>query len=1083
VGSPAATRPGGITLHLAGSFAAQRGGGADVPGIGSRKARTLLKLLAVERGRVVAVDRIVAVLWGRTPPRRAEDNVASLVSRLRAWLGPAIVAGGRDGYRLGPAPEVVVDLDVAAAQLAAAARRLSGGEAAAVAAVAGRVLELLGSGDALPEDRDEDWARPARTQAADLVRQARHLAAQAALSTADAAAARDLAGAAVAADSFDETAHRLLMSAQVALGEPARALSTYERLRAALADEFGTDPAPETRAVHLSILREERRVAVPASAPGPRLAGRAAEVGRLADAWHSANAARPALVLISGEAGIGKTRLAAEAVDLARRSGGAVISARCYATESSLFLQPFVDALDQHAAGLPAALIRSVAGPALAELLPSVAAVTGDVPASTIPAEFARRRAYEAVSDYLSGIAARQPVLLLLDDLHNAGLATVELLHYLARHAHGRLLLLATVRDDEGARALRALTEVATQVELGPLPPDAVITLAADAGQAHLASHILGRTGGHTLFVVETLRALAAGRDGIPASLQAAVLARVAGAGGQVEELLRAAAVLGATIDPDVIAQLLALGAPEVGRRCEQALTARLLVVADRTYEFTNDLVREVLYATTPAPTRVAYHRRASDLLTDRPEQVAAHALAAGDADRAARAYLLAGEQAGRRFAAADAEALLTHAVDVALLAGVAEVAGRAYLARGRVREALTEYPTAMADFHAAVDTARHVGDRRLEMLALRELGGDVPISLRLPITECVTHLSDGLAIAESLADRTMEAELLSRLAIISGSRLRFSESLSHAHRAVRAARAGNDERALAAALDGLKNSWAYLGEVDRVAEVTHELEPLLRGQNDLWRLQWTLYESAFAAIAAARWDDALAQVQSALELNRRSGYRAYEGWFVGNLGRVHRLRGDYDEAVACGRRAYALTSESIHPWWRVTACAELGGALLAAGAHAEAVAVLEEGCAQGAGTGAEASLVRCLGPLAAATGDPALLARADAMVAGIDAPPGSAWLYGADAYLWVARAWLWRGEPARTRSVIAPLLAAANRVPWRPIQVPILLLDAEAVTALGGDATAPLAAARQLARQYGFTHLLPEQVPRAARR
>jgi hypothetical protein len=145
-------------------------------------------------------------------------------------------------------------------------------------------------------------------------------------------------------------------------------------------------------------------------------------------------------------------------------------------------------------------------------------------------------------------------------------------------------------------------------------------------------------------------------------------------------------------------------------------------------------------------------------------------------------------------------------------------------------------------------------------------------------------------------------------------------------------------------------------------------------------------------------------------------------------------------------------------------------------------VAVLEEGCAQGPGTGAEASLVRCLGPLAAATGDPALLARADAMVAGIDAPPGSAWLYGADAYVWVARAWLWRGEPARTRSVIAPLLAAANRVPWRPIQVPILLLDAEAVTALGGDASAPLAAAERLARQYGFTHLLSEQVPGAAR-
>ena len=180
-----------------------------------------------------------------------------------------------------------------------------------MAAVAGRVLELLGSGDALPEDRDEDWARPARMQAADLMRQARHLAAEAALSTADAAAARDLARAAVATDSFDETAHRLLMSAQVALGEPARALATYERLRRRWPTSSGPTPR-RNRALHLSILREDRRIpAVPAPAPEPPLAGRAAEMGRVGDAWHAANTARSALVLISGEAGIGKTRLAA----------------------------------------------------------------------------------------------------------------------------------------------------------------------------------------------------------------------------------------------------------------------------------------------------------------------------------------------------------------------------------------------------------------------------------------------------------------------------------------------------------------------------------------------------------------------------------------------------------------------------------------------------------------------------------------------------------------------------------------------------------------------------------------------------
>jgi DNA-binding SARP family transcriptional activator len=1091
VGTQTARAPGPVTMRLAGAFAigfaeappigsrlGPTDARAEAPPIGSRKARTLLKLLAVHRVKQVPVDRILDVLWGDDPPRRPEDNVASLVSRLRARFGAEIVTGGREGYRLGRPPAVVVDLDVAATDLAEASGRLAAGEPALAAVVAGRVLELLGTGEALPEDRDADWAAPARAEAAELTRRTRHLAAAAALAAGDAENARALAAAAIASDAYDEAAYRLLMRADVALAEPARALAAYERLRAALADEFGTDPAPETRSVHLGILREDRPTPpVPEAArttvTAPGLAGRAAETGRLAEAWRAASVGGPGLVLITGEAGIGKTRLADEAVRLARHTGGTVLSARCYAAESSLFLQPFVDALGQHAAGAPATLVRSIATPPLAELVPRIGMVLDATPGPAVPPDLARARAFEAVSGYLSGIAARGPALLLLDDLHNAGVATVELLHYLTRHARGRLLLLATVRADEGAAALRALDEVGARIDLGPLPADAVASLAAGAGQGHRAAHILQRTGGHALFVVETLRALAAGDDGIPESLQAAVLTRVARAGDAVEELLRAAAVLGATTDPDQLARLLAVPPGDAVRRCEQARAARLLVVADRAYEFANDLIREVLYATTPAPTRVAYHRRAGELLGDHPERVAAHAREAGDWDHAARAYLVAGEQAGRRYAAADAEALLAGALDAADRAGVPEVTARAYLARGRVREASAAYPAAMGDFHAAVDTARRVGDRRLEMIGLRELGGDVAIALGSPVEQCVGHLRRGLAIAESLADRTMEADLLGRLAIIASNRLRLSESLRYAQRAVRATRAGSDERALAVALDGLKTSWAYLGEVDRLVPVIGELEPLLRRQDDLWRLQWTLFEAAFPAIAAGRWDDAQASIRTALAVNRRSGYRAYTGWFVGALGWVHQLRGGYDRAISYGRRAYALTSDVTHPWWRVAACARLAGALLDGGVHDEAVALLEEGCERVRGTGSEAYLVRCLGPLAAATGSRTLLREADALVAGIEAPPGSAWLFGADAYLSVARGWLRQGEPARARTVIAPLLEAANRVPWRPAQVPALLLDADAAAAAGEDPAAQLAAAADLARRFGLAHLL----------
>ena len=233
---------------------------------------------------------------------------------------------------------------------------------------------------------------------------------------------------------------------------------------------------------------------------------------------------------------------------------------------------------------------------------------------------------------FVLAAAEHAPVLLSLDDLQNAGRATVELLHYLIRHARrGRLLVVATVRAEEGAGVIDSLAPVSTRIDLGTLPSAAVADLAAEAGLADQADAVSQRTRGHTLFVVETLRALAAGTTGIPESLEAAVLARVRRAGPAVEAALRAASVLGASFNPATLAGLLGESPHAVVGTCTAAENARLLVVTERDYEFASDLVQEVLYATTPGPARVAYHSQAADLLTSRPEAMAGHAAAAGD--------------------------------------------------------------------------------------------------------------------------------------------------------------------------------------------------------------------------------------------------------------------------------------------------------------------------------------------------------------------------------------------------------------------------------------------------------------------
>ena len=207
------------------------------------------------------------------------------------------------------------------------------------------------------------------------------------------------------------------------------------------------------------------------------------------------------------------------------------------------------------------------------------------------------------------------------------------------------------------------------------------------AGQAGLADRILRQTRGHTLFVVEVLRALAEGDHGLPESLRSAVQARVRRLGPEAEHLLRVAAVLGAAVDPAMVASLADVPPAAALRHCELALRAGLLVAAGRDFEFANDLIREALYTTTPEPTRLAYHQRAADRLTGQPESLARHAAACGDWLRAARALLSAADEAFRRFAVTDSAALATQALEAAERAGDLEVGARARVIRGRAHE------------------------------------------------------------------------------------------------------------------------------------------------------------------------------------------------------------------------------------------------------------------------------------------------------------------------------------------------------------------------------------------------------------
>ena len=440
---------------------------------------------------------------------------------------------------------------------------------------------------------------------------------------------------------------------------------------ARLRDELGTDPDQVTAELHLAILRE---TSLPGERSGesgvarPVLIGREGELASIERAWAAAGSDTAPLLLVVGEAGIGKTRLLDAVADLAAGTGGRVLRGRCHPTERSLFLQPYVDALRpvllEASPATLADLVRDHAS-AWVSLVPELAAVLPPVPGLPTDVELQRRQAYDAVAAALRRLALTAPVLLTLDDLQDGGAATVDLLGYLAGHLAGsRVLLVGAVRAEDASVAGR-LADRAAVLALGTLPRSAVDALAAAAGLSSHGAQVMARTSGHPLSVVECLRALADGDAGVPESLADAVLTRVGRLDADSRDVVEAAAVLRRRLDPRRLASLVEASEVATARRCEELTRLRLLVRTGERYEFANDLIQECVHASLPPALAAAYHRRAADLTSDQPEEMAEHAYAAGDPARAAQGWLLAGEAALRRAAVEDALGLLDRSVAV----------------------------------------------------------------------------------------------------------------------------------------------------------------------------------------------------------------------------------------------------------------------------------------------------------------------------------------------------------------------------------------------------------------------------------
>ena len=326
-------------------------------------------------------------------------------------------------------------------------------------------------------------------------------------------------------------------------------------------------------------------------------------------------------------------------------------------------------------------------------------------------------------------------------------------------------------------------------------------------------------------------------------------------------------------------------------------------------YEFANDLLQECVHAALPPALALAYHRRAADLTSDRPEMMAEHAYAAGDEPRAAQGWLLAGEAALRRAAVEDALGLLDRSLAVETSFVGHAGAGAAGPRRPSTRPAPTSPPPSPTPTRRLA-LARQHRDRRLEMAALRFLGGDAAVGLGLTVDELVPPLEEGLRLAADLGDRRAEADFSSRLAILEASRLRLTTALARAERSVARAAVRRARRTPSSwPSTASRRCWPTSATPSRSARWSATSSPASgRAATPGCCSGWCSSRRSCRRPRAG-WTTPGPVVAEALELNRLSGFPAYAGYLAAHDGWYARLSGDLDAARRIGREAVEATS------------------------------------------------------------------------------------------------------------------------------------------------------------------------------
>jgi DNA-binding CsgD family transcriptional regulator/tetratricopeptide (TPR) repeat protein len=613
------------------------------------------------------------------------------------------------------------------------------------------------------------------------------------------------------------------------------------------------------------------------------LVGRSGELGRLTELLAAAESGQPVVVLVSGDAGVGKTRLVTELAATATGRGFTVLSGRCAELADTVPYLPLADAL-RDAATRPAAggpLLEALAArPVLSQLLPDRQAIHpdgGDLPG------MARQQLFGAVLGMLAELAEAAPVLLVLEDLHWADRSTRDLVTFLSRVLHReRIALVATYRTDDLHRKhpLRSVvTELlrlpsVTAVDLRPLDSAAMfehlIMLSGGRLAPQVLASLIDRAEGNPYYAEELLAA-APGSAMLPAGLADLLLARTERLSAAAQRVLRVAAVAGRHVDDELVMRASGLPAPEYEDAVREAVVLQLLIPDGHGLSFRHALLREAIYADLLPGERTRLHALLAELIADdrrlaeapgSAAELAHHALASHDIPGAFAASVLAGEEAERL--TAPGEAHRHYDLALSLWDRVSEPAKIGGIERGdlALRSALT-----------AADT------------------GD--------ISRAVQQLRSLLSFLGPAADPVLVSRANERLALFLQDLDEDAEALAAARAAVAALPAEPASSERAGALATLARTLLSDRETGQARAVAEEARAAGRAAGAPWVVADALVTLGLLAERSGRIKTAVASYSRALAQARRAEVLGVELRAAFQLARIHLERGNLAAARA----------------------------------------------------------------------------------------------------------------------------------------------------------------------------------------